>query len=613
VKLGSAIKRFANWHSVGRELLWAIATGLVSLFVSCAVLGINFLTISMRWQTNEADDHTQHYMIAKTITDSPFLGPNSRMGFPTTENLFFAPNWDPASAIVLRFEALFTSNGILILNIYNVIGFFSIGFAAYFFFRALRVRRWIAIVFALVLSFAPYEYQRISFGHAFVANYWAVPLLGILILSVAGPRTDPFERWINASATVRMRRTRRLLPLVFLTLMVSLSLSYYFVFAVIILVGILAARLIGAMIERLRPRLLLWPIVTVGMLILFIAIQLGTLSLNFNDRYAKYFGQRSPIESEVQAGKITTLLLPWTGSGFHFLANLTKKYIDTSPVSIYAEPPGTPIVAAIAMVLTVVFILVRLLRTGNSTEPLTALGRFMRDPRATVLSFAFLWGLLFFTVSGLGVIFALVVSPEIRSWARMSIVLITVSLGFLAILVDTAFPRLRAALPVVGVIAIIAIVDQLAGVPTAVSIQATTDSSLRHFVATAENKLADNCGVVQLPLKGFPATGPIGAMSDYNQALPYILSTKDTLRWSYGAVLGTKDALFWSGITSKTQFAAAVRKSGACAIEVDKFGYDTKQAAAQWKSWVDSVANSKHPLIVSSDSDHRYLLFKVAP
>ena len=608
MRVTSAIAAFAPWRTVLREIVWAAATGIVSLVAAAVTLGINVTTLGQRWQTNIADDQAQHYLVAKAITDVPLLGPNAHMGFPTYQNLFFAPNYDPASAVFMIFESLFTHNGVLILNVYHLLGFFTVAFAGYFFFKALRVRRFIAVFFALVFALAPYHFQRVSFGHGFVANYWAVALLGILLLMVAGPKTNPFEGWIATAQSRGMRAWRRWLPIVTLTLLVSLSLSYYFVFAAIILATVLAARVVITLVEREKLRTLLWPFVTVAALVLFVGVQLAILSLDFGDRYAQYFGERSASESEVHAGKITTLVLPWVGSGFKPLASLTQRYLDGTTVSVYAEPPGTPIVAAGAMILIVIFILVRLMHTRTAVSP-TALGRFLTDDRANVFAMAFFWGLLFFTVSGLGAIFAFVVSPEIRAWVRMSIVLIMLALGFLAVLIDQVLKPLKVAVPVIAVLGIIAVVDQLGGVHGAIDLQPTDDSSLRAFVSDAEQLLDDDCGVVQLPLHSYPAAGPVGNMSDYNQALPYIVATDNSLRWSYGAVVGSHAGDYWENVTTPEKFEAKIADSGACAIEVDTFAYPDDASA--WRDLVETVADPDDPAIVSSDADNRYLLFTV--
>jgi hypothetical protein len=608
MRVTSAIAAFAPWRKVLRELLWATGTGIVSLIAGAVTLGINVTTLGMRWQTNIADDQTQHYLVAKAIADGSLIGNNDRMGFPTHQNLFFTPNYDPASAIFMMFQSLFTDDGVLILNVYHLLGFFSVAFAGYFLFKALRVRRFIAIFFALVFALAPFHFQRVGFGHGFVANYWAIALVGILILMSAGPKTDPFEGWVRNGETRAMRAWRRWLPIVTITLLVSLSLSYYFVFAALILAPLLAVRAVIVLAEREKLRTLLWPFVTLASLLLFVGVQLAILSLDFGDRYAQYFGERSAFESEIHAGKITTLILPWIGTGFTALGNITRVYIGGSDVSIFAEPPGSPIVAAGGMILIVIFVLVRLMHTRTGESP-TALGRFIKDDRANVFAAAFFWGLLFFTVSGLGAIFSFVVSPEIRAWVRMSIVLVMLALGFFAVFIDRVIKPLKLAIPVIAFLALIAVVDQLVGVHTAVDLQATDDASLRSFVSDAEQLLDDDCGVVQLPLHAYPATGPVGAMSDYNQSLPYTLATDNSLRWSYGAVVGTKAGDYWENVTTPAEFESKIVDSGACAIEVDLAAYPDDQSAR--RDLVATVADPDDPAIVSDDDEHRYLLFTV--
>jgi hypothetical protein len=98
-------------------------------------------------------------------------------------------------------------------------------------------------------------------------------------------------------------------------------------------------------------------------------------------------------------------------------------------------------------------------------------------------------------------------------------------------------------------------------------------------------------------------------MSDYNQSLPYTLSTDNSLRWSYGSVVGTKAGDYWENVTTPAEFEAKIVDSGACAIEVDLAAYPDDQAA--WRDLVGTVADPDDPAIVSTDDENRYLLFTV--
>jgi len=603
-----AIVGFGPWRRFGVHLLWAFGVGVVSMLLGAFALKITPGSLSERWMSGNADDNTLHYLVATTAVDSPFFLPNSHMGFPNTLTMFFAPQYDPISAVVLTILGAILHNGVLVLNVYHLLGFLSVGAASSLLFSTLHVRRGIGTFAALVLALAPFHLQRVAFGHAFVANYWAVPVTIVLILMVAGPRTNPFERWVTSASSVGMRRARRWIPVITLTLAVSLSLSYYYVFAVILMGGILIGSVIRTRAAREGWRTLIWPAVTTGILAFFIVVQLAILSLNFGDRYMHYFAGRTPELSEVHAGRIASLILPWTSTGFGPLATLSSKYNSQSTVSPYAEPPGTPIIAAMGMALIVFFILARLI-VGNRRLASGRVASVLEDERIGAASAAFFWGLLFYTVAGLGVVFAFLVSPELRAWVRMSIMLIALALVVLALVLDALLPSWKVRWTVIALLAVVAFVDQIAGARTGIALQPTPDTAYRAFVAAAEDTLPVGCGVAQLPAKGFPETGPIGAMPDYNEALPYILSTKDTLKWSYGAIQGTHSGDFWAQATNPAPFASAVHASHACAVLVDRLAYvDHPQG---WKPFVDEVGDSSDPLLTSKDADHRYVLFAV--
>lgn len=605
----SGIRAFAPWRRVWAETGWAAGLGIVAMILGILALRISPTDLGELWTAGSANDNILHAMVATAARDTFFFGPNSHLGFPNSQNLFFAPMLDPFSGIVLTVESLVLPTGVLVLNVYHVLSFFMVGFASYFFFRALGVRRVLVVFFSLVLTLAPFHFQRIGFGHAFVSNYWAVPVVGILILMIAGPATNPFERWVTAGETRAMRLWRRWLPIGVLTLLVSLSLSYYYVFGAIIGGGILFFTGIWSLSTGRGWRPLLWPAVTLASLVVCIGVQLAILSLNFGDRYAKYFSERLAYESEFHGGKITSLLLPWKGTGFGPLARLSTDYASRTTIAPTAEPPGTPIVAALCMVLLVVAAFVLLVRLPSG-EPTTRVGRLLAEPRVRVLSTAFLWATLFYTVSGLGAVFAGAVTPELRAWVRMSILMITFALGFGAILLDRLVTRKRVLFPVIAVLAVIAVIDQLSGVAAAVPLKPSAETEYRAFFADAASRLGKDCGVVQLPLKTFPESGPVGDMGDYEEALPYILSDpSSTLRWSYGAVNGTHAGDYWQHIDTPAQFAEKVNESSACAVLVDTYAY--VDDADGWQPFVNAVSDGS-PVQESTDARHRYLLFTVA-
>lgn len=607
----AAIARFVPWREAGREALYAGIAGVISLIIAIIAMRITPEELDLRWSYGGADQ-VLHYVIFSSAADVFPYGANPGLGFPHAQNLYFAPLFDLWSAIFVSGLGRFVNDGIVLLNLYNLLTYFTAGVAAYLFFRALRVSRWVSLVFAVIFATVPFHFIQAA-GHPFLASYWPVPLIGILVLMVAGPSANPFESWISSADTAGMRRARRWIPILVLAVTIGLSQSYYYVFAALIVGGVWIFVAIRALVAREARSTLLWPSISLGALYAVIGTQLLVLSMNWGDRYERYFSARLVGESELYGGKLVTLLFPWTESGLPFLGRFLASYSVQPFVADTGEGPWMATIPILGIVLLTVWTLVRLLHRGPFAD--TALGRFMDDRRVGVLSVAFLWSLFFYLTTGLGAIFAFLVSPEIRAWSRLAIVLTLLGLAFLALFVTALAKRPRVLVAVMVALSVIAIVDQTTTVSRAVPIAATDDYSLREFVAAGEELLADDCGVVQLPIKGFPETGTIGRMGDYDQGLAAVYTQGDSLRYSYGAVRGTHSAEYWLSATTPSRFEVAIDDTRTCAIMVDTFAYiDDPNATAEppvdWTRLVESIEDPGEPDVVSSDG--RYLLFEVA-
>jgi hypothetical protein len=601
-------------RTVAIEVGLALTSGVISLVLAIIALRITPSTVLERWTVGGADQ-VLHYAIFSSATDVfPFF-PNDRLGFPASMNLFFAPLFDVWSAAFVWAISPWVSGGVVALNLYNLASFIATGVTAYFFFRALRTRRVTSVVFGVIFSVLPYHFVQMNFGHPFLANYWSVPLIGVLLLVVAGEATDPLGRWAGRSSTRRGRVLRRLLPIGALALAIALTQSYYFVFAGIVLGCTWIITVARTVVTRDSVRSLIWPTVTLAALGGFIVLQLGVLSLNLDDRYERYFQGRSAAESELYGGKLMSLLLPAPTSGFPALSDLGQNYADTSKILITSENPYTAVVVSVALILVLAVLVIRLSTSGRSITPAgdgqkKTLSLFVHDARVSALLVASVVAFLFFITAGLGAFIAYFASPEIRAWSRMSIVLSLFALGILAILIDTTIRKLWLLLPTLAVICVVAYVDQIVGISQTQPLQLrpTEDGPTRAFVAEAEDALPENCGVVQLPLKDFPETFDIGRMGDYDEALPYVYAQDNDLRWSYGAVRGTYSADDWDDATTVPAFAREVRSSGACAVLVDTYAYTENLDG--WQPFVESVSELDDPLLTSTDSDERYILFR---
>ena len=603
-QLSSRLRALPSWLV---EVLLAIAVGLTSTIFAWLAMGLSVDDMHTRW-TWGGPDQVLHYGIFTSAAEVfPFVS-NIALGFPTGGNLFFAPLLDPWSAIFVWVSSWFTHSGIAILNWYELLSFLVTGLASYLFFRFIGIRRVPSMLWGVAFAVLPTHFVQLALGHPFIANYWAVPLIGILTVMVALPNHGPFARWAASEPTRRSRFLRRILPIAALALLVGLGQSYYFVFGAIVVGGVWLFSSIASLLERRRLRELLWPTITIVALLLVIVTELATLSLNFDDRYSKYFSGRSIVASEIYGGKITFLLLPWVGTGIPKIASLTSRYQQSSPLAPTSEETSSSVIAIVAVVVAITLMLVLLARGGRWRFVRASIfERILTQRVLYVMIFGGVWTLLFYTLAGLGPVFAAIVSPEIRAWSRISIILYLFAIGALALIIQKLITRRWLKITSAIVFALLVIVDQGIGVSRTFPVGTANDSSVKSFATQVDDELRPGCGVIQLPLKAFPESGPVGEMADYDHFMPYIYS-QGNLKWSYGAVLGTKSGDYWDKVQSRSQFVEKASTSGACAIMVNTTAYSDDKNG--WYRWVERlVADVTKPEIVSSDGD--YILYKL--
>jgi hypothetical protein len=591
------------WRTVFREIGLSVFAGFLSVVAAVIALRISPSDLTKRWNDPSADA-ILHYMLFKSSTQAFSFANNADLGFPHGLNVFFTNQVDASSAVVMSVMALFIHNGFLLLNLFWLLTFVGAGVTGYFFFRAMRIRPWIALLFGTIFSIAPYHFIKVLFGHAFLGNYWAIPLVGILMLVAAGNGTDPFRRWGDAAGNRRSRLLRRLLPPVVLGLLVASSSAYFFVFGVLVVGGVWAFTVLRILIRRQRASSLLIPTSAIVPMGLFVVLELVLLSGGYGQRSHVYFSGRSIAESEYYAGKLIPLLAPWTGTGVPFVAGIERKYETYSQILLGSGPVGTPILASVGLILLAAALVIFAV-AGRTNLSATWFGRVIDDQRTRMLAPAMAWTFLFYIVSGLGMAVALVASPDIRAWSRISIILVLIGLAFTAHLVQEATTRFGIRKILIGLVILVAIFDQVVGVNTILRVVPANDTEVSSFVASTDKALPNGCGVVQLPIKGFPESGPLGTMQDYDEAMPYLYTKSDDLRWSYGSVTATNGWNTFGNVTTPQGFETAVKSTGACAIEIDLRGYSSNLNG--WQAMVKAATGTTVPTIVSSGK--RYLLF----
>jgi phosphoglycerol transferase len=200
--------------------------------------------------------------------------------------------------------------------------------------------------------------------------------------------------------------------------------------------------------------------------------------------------------------------------------------------------------------------------------------------------------ILFFLAYGPNVIFAKLVTPQIRAWNRLTpvIILLVMVFGFAIgkkifqyyrsqILTKVGLlPKIQGILPII-LIAVV-LLDQA---PARGSARGIIDQGIlrtqlaKEYVSKLDKGLTKNCLVLELPITPFPENPPIVKLPDYELMFPALIDTK--LRWSYGAMKNTPAASIYTTFQTMNtkQLIIEAKKSGYCAIHYDSRGYPNNQ------------------------------------
>jgi phosphoglycerol transferase len=535
-------------------------------------------------------DYFFYLACSKTIRQSGWFFGNPLLGAPGAMNLLDYPLCDDLNLLGLRLCNLVTTNFVTALTLFYFLGFPLAALTTTAALRRLSISRPASAAAATLYALAPYHFFREH--HVFLAFYIMLPpALAIAIRLAEG---EDFSI-VDSPGRRKFLKTSAIL-------LAAVSTGIYYAAFTGFFMALGGA--IGALRAR-RPQRLAAPGI-------FLAVMLAGILLNTAPNLVERVRAgknpdvaiRLPGESEVYALRLTYLLLPIVDDRIAPLAAVTNKY-DTA---IY--PPGAPAsesrISGVGLLTAggVVFLMCMALIACAGLAPPRPLG--------TLAAFT-VAGFLLATYAGFGAVLAFLVTPMIRSWARMNICLAFFSLVAIGFVLDRFIVSHPGRSPNAGLIcALIALlaVSIYEQIPYQYidrpSITAGWNSD-DAFVQKTEQAAGRNAMIFQLPYVAFPESSPVGRMLDYDLFRGYFHS--DTLTWSYGAMRG-RDADKWQRAVASMpvpQMLGTLRDA-----KFDGIYIDTWCGLAKLPEWIAQLdAAGLGPRIVSDD--HRFLFYPLSP
>lgn len=531
------------WNSVGRfrsTLSIYIGVFISSILGAAWVHRVTPKDLTYPWRVVDSD-LSAVYSLAQAVGQSWFGMVNHSLGAPFTADFSLAFIPDDFQVEILRILVHLTNNPFVAVNLFYLLTF---GFCAVTFLLladTFKMSRWVSTPLALSYAWLPYHFTRMDAGHVFLAAYYMIPI-GIIYLHRL------FECLTGSLTSFFPNSTIKRIGFVLGIIAVGSSGTYYGVFfALLVATMILLVPQLNQPFRVTTTRAGLTTLVS----FLFIAAPLVRI-ISSRLRGLETVLARNPEESVQFGGSIARLLVPW---GVRLPTRLRPVVLPTE-----FEWTISPILGVIGVWILLVGIAVSLA------------GRSRTNNKQSSIRYIFMWALLFYTATGVSLVFAYAIDPSFRCWNRLSVVIMTLALVALGATLSSFRKLNKTWFPVLLVVAVLSQLSPLheSGIgpePDAVSKDAF--SSLEQVAAVIQQNVKPGCQILQLPIMAFPEGGQVGQVG--NGAHLWLPMLTSGFRWSYGAPKGTQVGEYWSklaGESIQVQVKTAAKDSF-CAVIID--------------------------------------------
>lgn len=502
---------------------------------------------------------------------------NPRSGYPFGSNFLDYPGSDAGNLLLLKIVGMIVGNYYGAINLFFLLSFSVIFVASYCVLRAFKLSKPFAFAASLLFAFLPFHFHRL--GHLFYSWYFVVPVVYFLCLS--------FSESIGGN-----RSLGKSIFLFFAAIVLASFGVYYALFGVIaFFVCVLAIFCRDGDFKYAKAPALAIFFVIAGV---FFNIAPNIVNKHLNGANPEV-AVRSASEAEIYGFKLMQLVLPRGGHREPYLAFLTQRYSEASPLVNENATSSLGVVGAAGFV-------------GLLIVLISALSGRKIDARLSLLAILVFIFFLFGTIGGLGSLFSSVISSSIRGWNRISVFIafgvIAAFFIFLQNFINRYLSpgRARIAFFVFALIfGGIGLYDQTT--PACLACNEQTKVAFendKNFVAEIEKNMPSGGAIYQLPYMPFPEVAPLHRLHTYDLAVGFLHSKE--LRWSYAGMKGRDGDLFYRALARESveKQLEVISRMGFSGIYIDRRGFEDNADALI--SRLSALLGSE-PLLRRADGD----------
>jgi phosphoglycerol transferase len=525
--------------------------------------------------------------IAKNIADGGWIWFVDRLGAPFGLAVSAFPQNLTTTSIALKLISFFSKQPGLIINVYWLLTVIAASVNAHLSFRMLDHRRSTSIVLATLYALLPYAFYR-NVGHLPLV-YPFIPVLAAFAVQIAA----------NTAAPLRTRWGKYV---TFCAIAQGFDYIYYTFFSVFVFV---VAGFVGLLYHRSS--------VQARRALVVCAVLIASAIVNLTPSIVEWRAHGKPPdtgykysgEAEIFGLKLRQMLSPVQPSRFAALRAFGER-----ERGFPNENENTS--ARLGTVLSL----------GLLAFVAHCFFRPRLDPQVRAAAALAIAMFLLATVGGLGALFNLLVTPDIRAYNRVVVYIAF----FIAVYLAWVFDRWQvhhaddetvdgtsrgavAARVALAACLVAGVLDQGQAARPIVDRYESDAASLRaerEFVDEIERRYPAGT-IMQLPETSFPPDGGRARMLPYDHARPYLTSTG--LAWSWPSFSLRREAWYRSlGEAGDAAFLRRLVLSGFSGLWVDRYGYEPWQLATLE---VKLTSNLKAPLV--GGLAERYAFYDLGP
>jgi hypothetical protein len=569
----------ASVKKPARERRWYELAAYIVATVICLAILVELLDLrksDLSTPITYYGDALFYSMITKAIITNGWWMANDSLGAPHGQEAYDIPQNDCFSYFLIKVLGLFTSNYAVVYNLFYLLSFPLTTISSFYVLRNFNISRAPAIMASLLYSFTRPHFAP-GQGHLVYCIFFPVPLIIMVILWVCSEELS-LTRIENGRTRLDLRNHKLIAGMLICVLIASTGGAYYPFFAVCLLGSV-------ALFLAVRHKNFIKPLTPVFLIVLvasaFVANQ--TPSVLYILKHGKTeVMTRNASDADHYGLKIGQMLLPLSAHRIEAFAKFKERY-DKSPPSEGENVVASPgFIGSFGFLFLIGWLLYR--RGRDEAERPSEMFNHLSMLNATAVLIA--------TVGGFGSLFAHLVSPQIRAYARMNLYISFIAFFTSALLLDLLLRKFFQTRPRKVVFYILISMLTIAGVydeTNAYNRVYVKDEFMndRDFVRDIESVMPERAMIYQLPFQIFPER-------NYDQLKGYMHSNK--LRWSFGAMRGRYGA-YWNERISKLpteEMIKTVAIAGFSGVYIDRALYPDK--GAKIESELSSLLRSS-PLV----------------